>query len=127
RKRISAPARNKAAGDPMSQLVPCVHCARHVRVAEVRCPFCRGVLPGEAPARAGRGRMSRAAMLAVGATLASAPAGCADDPPTRNDAGLSMSDASDSSAPADGGGADADAALPDAITLPDAGGGNDAA
>src|SRR5262245_10859835 len=75
----------------MSQLVPCIHCDRHVRVAETRCPFCQGALAGEpaAAARAGRGRMSRAAMLAVGATLATAPAACDSDGKTGNDAAMS--------------------------------------
>ena len=110
----------------MSQLVPCLHCDRHVRVVETRCPFCEGALPGAAAvaARPARGRMSRAAMLAVGATLAGGPTGCAKDPPTRDDAGLSPSDALDSAAAPDGGtDAVADALVPpDSIIIVDASG-----
>lgn len=60
----------------MSHLVPCPECSRHVRVTETACPFCSlpldladapsPVLPGQ--------RLSRAATLAFGATLASATA-----------------------------------------------------
>jgi hypothetical protein len=60
--------------NPMS---PCPGCSRHVRVDELVCPFCRA---GLSPAFARRlapdttQRLSRAAMFAVGATLAAA--GC---------------------------------------------------
>jgi hypothetical protein len=57
----------------MSQLAPCPACRRHVEVVETTCPFCgaalaesfRGQLRPVAPPR----RLSRAAMMAAGATL----------------------------------------------------------
>ena len=72
----------------MSQpLVPCPSCARHVRASETACPFCQAELPEglEAQARPGVARrMSRAAALALGASLA--VAACADEVQTTNDA-----------------------------------------
>lgn len=54
-------------------LVPCVHCARHVRSDASRCPFCDGAscVPAvsEVPDLVGR-NLSRAAMIALGTTLA---------------------------------------------------------
>jgi len=60
----------------MNQLVPCPECNRHVRVSEVECPFCALPLDLSAtPApRLPSERLSRAATLAFGATLASAAA-----------------------------------------------------
>ena len=60
----------------MNHLVPCPECNRHVRVSERECPFC--ALPLDLSAtpepRLPRERLSRAATLAFGATLASATA-----------------------------------------------------
>jgi hypothetical protein len=55
----------------MSQLRPCPHCSRHTRVCEAVCPFCGGALPEceAAPPGNSRGRLSRATLFAVGATL----------------------------------------------------------
>jgi hypothetical protein len=57
----------------MSHLAPCPTCNRHVDVAEFACPFCAAPLaesfraqPRPAPPPR---RLSRAAMMAVGATL----------------------------------------------------------
>ena len=36
-------------------LTTCVHCARHVRVTETRCPFCEGDLSARAPSVLARG------------------------------------------------------------------------
>lgn len=36
-------------------LTTCVHCARHVRVTETRCPFCEGDLGARAPSVLARG------------------------------------------------------------------------
>ncbi|MEP7049269.1 MAG: hypothetical protein ABJB12_02905 [Pseudomonadota bacterium] len=60
----------------MNQLVPCPECGRHVRVSETECPFCALPLDlaGTPEARLPGTRLSRAATLAFGATLASATA-----------------------------------------------------
>ena len=60
----------------MNHLVPCPECGRHVRVTETACPFCALALDladTPAPILPGQ-RLSRAATLAFGATLASATA-----------------------------------------------------
>lgn len=60
----------------MSHLVPCPECSRHVRVTEAACPFCSlplDLADTPAPVMPGQ-RLSRAATLAFGATLASATA-----------------------------------------------------
>jgi hypothetical protein len=67
----------------MNHLVPCPECSRHVRVSEKECPFC-GLpldLAGTPEPQLPRGRLSRAATLAFGATLvsASALASCSSD------------------------------------------------
>ena len=60
----------------MNHLVPCPECGRHVRVSESECPFC--ALPLDLAStpepRLPSTRLSRAATLAFGATLASATA-----------------------------------------------------
>jgi len=60
----------------MNHLVPCPECSRHVRVSEHECPFC--ALPLDLSAapqpRLPSERLSRAATLAFGATLASVTA-----------------------------------------------------
>ena len=57
----------------MSHLAPCPACNRHVDVAESACPFCAAALPAsfraQPPLIPLRGRLSRAAMMAAGATL----------------------------------------------------------
>jgi hypothetical protein len=65
----------------MSHLAPCPACNRHVDVVETACPFCAAALPDALrgrltpqPAR----RLSRAAMMAAGATLIGAGA-CSND------------------------------------------------
>jgi hypothetical protein len=60
----------------MNQLVPCPQCSRHVRVSELACPFCALPLDlsGTPEPRLPSTRLSRAATLAFGATLASATA-----------------------------------------------------
>jgi hypothetical protein len=57
----------------MSQLDPCSGCARHVRRADGACPFCGAIL-ARAPLRPAYRRTAnatRAAIFAIGATLAS--------------------------------------------------------
>jgi hypothetical protein len=62
----------------LASLAPCPSCARHVRVAETSCPFCRAPLTARAPRRVpDLSRLSRAAQVAFGAALAAA---CASDP-----------------------------------------------
>ena len=60
----------------MKHLVPCPECSRHVRVSELQCPFCALPLDlASTPApQLPRGRLSRAATFAFGATLVSATA-----------------------------------------------------
>jgi hypothetical protein len=70
----------------MNHLVPCPECSRHVRVSEQECPFCALPLDlaGTPEPQLPRGRLSRAATLAFGATLvsASALAACSSDSDT---------------------------------------------
>ena len=71
----------------MNHLVPCPGCRRHVRASEPECPFCALPLElaGTPAPRLPDERLSRAAMLAFSATLASATAlvacGLATDAP----------------------------------------------
>jgi hypothetical protein len=69
----------------MKHLVPCPECNRHVRVSELECPFCALPLDlaNTPPPQLPRGRLSRAATLAFGATLVSATAiaACSDGAP----------------------------------------------
>ncbi len=64
----------------MSQLSPCTHCQRHVRRSESACPFCGQSLQ-LAPARviAPNAGVKRAALFALGASLAAASCGGDDD------------------------------------------------
>ena len=81
----------------MTSLAACPSCARHVRINESRCPFCSVGLEGAFANRpsplAAVGRLSRAALFALGATAAAAGTvvGCSDDPkepePEQQDAG----------------------------------------
>jgi hypothetical protein len=54
----------------MAQLRPCPCCSRHVRVSEPACPFCAGELDdafrSTSPRVLAVGRLSRAALLALG-------------------------------------------------------------
>lgn len=71
----------------MIQLAPCPHCQRHLRVSESVCPFCAGsvsgrLVPKQSKPLPTRG-LSRAGILALGASLAAAGAlveGCAEEP-----------------------------------------------
>ena len=57
----------------MSHLAPCPACHRHVEVVETTCPFCAAALAesfrGQPRPVAPPRRLSRAAMMAAGATL----------------------------------------------------------
>ncbi len=58
----------------MSELNPCPSCNRHVRAADIVCPFCSAPQPSRAPrveAALPRPRLNRTAMFAAGAALAS--------------------------------------------------------
>ena len=61
----------------MSHLAPCPACNRHVDAGESACPFCAAALPVSLRAQqlpATPRRLSRAALLAAGATLIGAAA-----------------------------------------------------
>lgn len=59
----------------MAHLRPCGGCARHVRADETFCPFCNEALPPAPPAReAPAARLGRAALMAVGVTVAATAA-----------------------------------------------------
>lgn len=80
-------------------LSPCPSCSRHVRAQDAACPFCQAILDVEGrastrPASQARvGRLGRAAMVAVGATLASASLGaCGSDEPSQEDRTIVTSD-----------------------------------
>lgn len=118
-------------------LVPCPACHRHVVHDEAACPFCAAPFPVcacEPPRALTRGRLSRAALVAAGAsaTLISACSDSAPMPPygisPMFDSG-SMSDTADGSADDGGGSAGghggagvADAGAGGTGTRPDAGG-----
>jgi hypothetical protein len=57
----------------MSHLAPCPACRRHVEVVETTCPFCAAALAesfrGQTRPAPPAGRLSRAALMAAGATL----------------------------------------------------------
>ena len=57
----------------IAALVPCPACRRHIRAVETTCPFCSRAV-SQASAQAVRpamtGRLSRAALVALGTTLA---------------------------------------------------------
>ena len=59
-----------------AHLVPCASCARHVRVTENACPFCGASLSSELRATPApvppRTRLSRAGLVALGASVAGA-------------------------------------------------------
>ena len=63
----------------MSCLAPCPACNRHVATDETTCPFCSAALPDSIrcqPRQPLRGRLSRAGLLAAGATLLGIGQGC---------------------------------------------------
>jgi len=66
----------------MTQLEPCPHCNRHVKVSETSCPFCAGVLADAfaniAPRVAPRARLGRAAVFAFG-VVATTQVACGDN------------------------------------------------
>ena len=58
-----------------NRLVSCPSCARHVRVADPRCPFCGASVVGVAPVRRALGRgLTRSAIL-LGTVLGAAACG----------------------------------------------------
>ena len=66
----------------MTQLEPCPHCNRHVKVSETSCPFCAGALAdafaNRAPRVAPRARLGRAAVFAFG-VVATTQVACGDN------------------------------------------------
>ena len=69
----------------MTQLAPCPHCKRHLRITESVCPFCESSVAGKLTPKQSRPLhtrgLSRAGILALGASLAAAGAleGCVDE------------------------------------------------
>lgn len=59
----------------MSQFSPCLHCKRHVRIGDGACPFCGGAAPTRGRALSNTAGMKRAALFALGTSLAAA---CSD-------------------------------------------------
>ena len=93
----------------MKCLAPCPACERHVAIDETACPFCAAVLPDSfrqehACRRAPPGRLSRAALVAAGATLmsVSCSTAAAYGIAIPWDAGANTSDASNSDDAQDG-------------------------
>jgi hypothetical protein len=67
-----------------AQFWPCPECSRHVKRGETLCPFCGATasVVENRPSRATAGRLSRAALFAVGAVGAAvATTDCAPAPP----------------------------------------------
>jgi uncharacterized membrane protein YgcG len=57
----------------MSRLIPCSSCRRHVKRSEAACPFCAAPMPSAAPVAAARPAppgTKRAALFAMGISLA---------------------------------------------------------
>ncbi len=82
-----------------SHLRPCAACARHIRVSELACPFCRAEQSAAArtsPAPlAPRARLTRAAMFALGTSAAAVASGCgaqASESKVVDDAGQGAAD-----------------------------------
>ncbi|MBW2462142.1 MAG: hypothetical protein JRH11_10885 [Deltaproteobacteria bacterium] len=57
-------------------LTPCSHCERHVRSTDAACPFCDEPVLPTAPRPSPPRRLSRSALVAWGAALASITAAC---------------------------------------------------
>jgi hypothetical protein len=75
----------------MNPLRPCPACSRHVRAAELCCPFCDAALDAvTSKAGAPPARLGRAALLAFGAAAATALAGaaCGSGTPPTGDGGI---------------------------------------
>jgi hypothetical protein len=107
----------------MKTLIPCVGCGRHVRVADRGCPFCGAdVEAHDSPAVSTvGGRLGRAAIFALGATLAVGAAACGATvvgPDASGDGAAPVSDATPEAGPDDGG---SPMARYGAVPAPDAG------
>ncbi len=64
----------------IAHLVACPACSRHVRAAEIACPFCTAALPDalrdSVPRAAPAVRLSRAALVAFGMGTLTVPTAC---------------------------------------------------
>jgi hypothetical protein len=84
-----------------SHLISCPTCERHVRAHEPVCPFCAGALSesvrAAVPARRPTGRLTRAAMYAVGATSLTLAAACSSTSSPGNPDGSSADTGTDTS------------------------------
>ena len=107
------------------QLIPCGACGRHVRAAEGACPFCGGALSGaSASIELPQGRLSRAALVAFGLTVAAsgAAAGCGGSSSEQSNGGTIVQGGATSSGgegASTGGSVDSDAGA--VVTSDDAG------
>ncbi len=106
----------------MSELNPCPSCNRHVRVADVVCPFCWAPQPSRAPrieAARPRPRLNRAAVFAAGAALAGMSACSSTANPTDAGVGGATGGGTGGAAGAAGGtGGAGGSANPDAAPVP---------
>jgi hypothetical protein len=93
-----------------SHLVACPSCARHVRVSESACPFCRAGLTAEfrsTPARqAPRARLTRAALFVLGTGVALTPACSSSSSGSPGGSGEELGDGASEPETGSGGGAD---------------------
>ncbi|MEZ4225767.1 MAG: hypothetical protein R3B13_32745 [Polyangiaceae bacterium] len=89
----------------MSDLVPCTECNRHARASDGACPFCGGELSPTPQIPLPDRRMSRAAVVAFGATLATGmmATGCSSDDDGGGSGGSSGSGATGATGGASGG------------------------
>lgn len=105
-----------------TRFIPCPACARHVRQGDEACPFC-GAKPSPAnELRLPSARLSRAALLALGAAGAVAATDCSSTSQQGLYGGVSIP--YDGGAPDDGASSPSDAAAsaPDAGATSDGGG-----
>jgi len=98
-------------------LRPCPTCARHARVSEDACPFCgepfnesfRGVARPRPPS----GRLSRAALFALGTgALGATPLGCASSSSASGGPGVSIPEDGGASGGSDAAGAESSSTEP---------------
>lgn len=90
----------------MSFLTPCDGCHRHVRSSEARCPFCgaavSSAMRGRVP-RIPQGRLGRAAMMAIGATVATTGCGGASESDSSREQGSGQEPSAGEPSPSESG------------------------
>ncbi len=108
----------------MKTLIPCVGCSRHVRLSDSGCPFCGAAIeaPAAQHAAATSARLGRAAIFALGATLAVGAGACGPTTTSPDgaatDGQVTVPDAASEAGPDDGG---SPMARYGAVPAPDAG------